>query len=106
MTQETTHQAMPGEERFALLYSDGGLGILVAGSTLEDARRNREFADQNDDDKAQWTKIVRLSVPPYEMVEDPAAQKAPPISELDALRAEVARLKAKLGEESGHGARH
>jgi hypothetical protein len=94
----TTHQAIAGDERFGLLYSDGGIGILTPG-TMEDARREREFVDHNDKDPTGWTKIIRLTIPTYVVVEDPGAGlSSPPPSELDALKAEVARLQALVGE--------
>lgn len=93
------HHAPFGEERFALLYSDGGIGILTAGLTLEGARRERAFVDDKDPEPRHWTKIVRLTIPAYEVVEDPTMAPplvpAPPI-EVEALRARVAELEAQL----------
>lgn len=89
--------------RLALLYSDGTIGILAEAATLGDARREREYADHGEADPAHWTKIARVELFSVVVVEDPAAEGAAAAADaattLEELRAENARLRARLAPE-------
>lgn len=106
MTQTTTsddkasafHHAPFGEERFALLYSDGGIGILTPGKTLEDAREEREFSDAKERDPRYRTKLIRLTLPAFEVVDDPTTPADAPKAEVDVLRERVRDLERQLAE--------
>lgn len=89
-----------GEDRYAILYSDGGIDILSKGKTLEDAQREREWSDENERDHRHLSKIIRLTIPAYEVMEDPTTGAATaPKSEVEVLRERVAQLERKLAQQ-------
>ncbi|MBM3578705.1 MAG: hypothetical protein FJX40_13875 [Alphaproteobacteria bacterium] len=47
----------------ALLYSDGSMGVLSPGATLDQAEKDRAFADEGERDPARLTKIARVACP-------------------------------------------
>lgn len=59
-------------ERLALLYSDGSMGVLGEGATIEQARKEREFVDKGAR-RADLTKIGRITIDVITVVDDPAA---------------------------------
>lgn len=59
------------EERLALLYSDGSLGILSAGQPIEKAREEVQWVDDKEKNPEQFTKIVRVSFTVMEVLETP-----------------------------------
>ncbi|TDX64031.1 hypothetical protein EDE12_106177 [Methylosinus sp. sav-2] len=58
----TTIPAHLIDSRYALIYSDGSFGILSAGASLEKAREEAAFADQNETDPRHLTKVGRVSL--------------------------------------------
>ena len=66
--------------RFALLYSDGSVGILRAEASLDEARKEREWVDRNERDPRHLTKIACVTFDIVEIVDDPTTAPAPPAS--------------------------
>lgn len=64
------------EERLALLYSDGSLGIFTAGRTLDSAREDALLADDKENDPEHFTKVVKVEFRITEVVETPKQPKA------------------------------
>jgi hypothetical protein len=83
--------------RDALLFSDGSLTVFAAGRPIHLIRNERQDSDRNAPPH-EWTKIVRVRFAVAEILEDPGAVTTVPLSEVEQLRAEVARLRAKCGE--------
>lgn len=54
------------QERLALIYSDGSMGVLKDGKTIEAAREEREFADAHQKDPMKLTKIALVRIEPVE----------------------------------------
>lgn len=88
---------MPRDWRDALLFSDGSLTVFAPGTSEAQIKREREDADRNAP-RSEWTKVVCLVISDMKIVIDPAASDPVPLSEVDALRAEIASLKARLGD--------
>lgn len=59
--------------RIALLYSDGSLGVLADGATIDDAVKQRVFSDAGERDPARMSKIARVGVTVIELVDEPPA---------------------------------
>lgn len=56
MTDQSTAAAEPRPRtRYARLYADGGLGVMPAGASWEEARRN--LLDSSDDDDTELLEI-------------------------------------------------
>jgi hypothetical protein len=63
-------------ERFALLYSDGSIGILNDAKSLDDALEEAKIADANEDEINHLTKVARVRVDVVEIVFDPTISAA------------------------------
>ena len=57
-----------GAERLALLYSDGSIGILRAGCTLEEAREEARFLDPEEHDVSRSAKVAVVRVHVVEII--------------------------------------
>ena len=58
--------------RLALIYSDGSMGIVEPGTTLDEAWQEALAADRNENDPAHFTRIAMVKVEIVEIVDTPA----------------------------------
>lgn len=95
MVQKTKKIEPAVPTRFAVLYSDGSLGVLVEGATLEQAKEQREETDVGETDPEHLTKVVSVRCELLEVLFEPAPLPQT-FDEVRRLRAEVAALQAQL----------
>ncbi|HEX3864126.1 MAG TPA: hypothetical protein VHY35_20785 [Stellaceae bacterium] len=56
------------EERWALLFFDGSVGVLRAGLGIDEARREIGYSDQNEACPRKATRLVRVQIRIIEIV--------------------------------------
>lgn len=54
--------------RFALLYSDGSMGVMSERQTLEDTRRDAADSDRGETDPVHFTRVARVDIVITEML--------------------------------------
>ena len=65
------------QRRFALLYSDGSIGVLEAGTDYLEATRQRDFVDTNEHDPQHFTRVAIVQVTIIEILQSQTAAVAP-----------------------------
>lgn len=59
-------------ERFALLFSDGSILMLPAGTGIEQARKEALSCDENEGDPKNFTSLIRVAVRVVDTIDVPS----------------------------------
>jgi hypothetical protein len=58
-------------EYFALIFSDGSLGLLDRQATIDDARQEARLADRGEEEPEHFTHIARVEIKIIEIIDGP-----------------------------------